>query len=129
MGSDDVQAGNAVADLAQADAQARCRGRAVEPHGVQCAHQDVALLLIQPGLQVVGQIGIGGQRGGWCRYGGGRVRWWRCARRAGNAIKVQLVAIAEGHGAVQQVLQLAHVARQRVAGDGAERRRRQGGRG
>ena len=40
--------------LAQADAQLGRSGRAVEMVGVQCAHQDVPFLLVQPGLQVLG---------------------------------------------------------------------------
>ena len=58
VGRGNVQAGNAVADLAQADAQPRRRDRAVKTGGVQGAHQNIALLLVQPRLQVVWQVGI-----------------------------------------------------------------------
>src|SRR3990167_10412620 len=52
VGCGDVQARNAVADLPQADPQPGRRGGAVEVGGLQGAHQNVALLLVQPGLQV-----------------------------------------------------------------------------
>jgi len=46
----DVQARDAVADLAQADAQPRGGGGPVEPGLLERADQYLALLLVQPGL-------------------------------------------------------------------------------
>src|SRR4051812_24411075 len=48
----DRQPGDAVADLAQRQAQLLRRGGAVEVGFLQCLHQDLALLLVQVGLQV-----------------------------------------------------------------------------
>ncbi len=79
----DVQPGNPVTDLAQADAQAGCGGRAVETRLAQGAHEYFPFLLVEPGLQIVGQghafadagptrgrVRLSGLRDGWCgRYG------------------------------------------------------------
>src|SRR6476661_7906974 len=50
--SGDRQARDAIADLPQAQAQALRGRRAVEAGLLQRAHQDLALLLVQVGLQV-----------------------------------------------------------------------------
>ena len=52
IGGRNAQARNAVAYLAQADAQARGRCRAVKARFAQGAHQNIALLLVEPSLQI-----------------------------------------------------------------------------
>src|SRR6218665_2313125 len=51
----DVQALDAVADLAHADAQPDGGRAPVEARFAQCAHQYLALMLVEPGLQVARQ--------------------------------------------------------------------------
>src|SRR5690606_16700853 len=54
-GRGNVQAGDAIANLSQADTEPRGRGRPVEAGFTQRAYEDVAFLLVEPCLQIVGQ--------------------------------------------------------------------------
>ena len=45
-----------------------------------------------------------------------------------DALDVQAIAVAQGHSAVQQVFEFAHIASERVAGEGRQCRGRQCGR-
>ncbi len=132
VGRADAQARDAVADLPQAQAEPRGGGGAVEAALAQGAHQDLALLLVEVGLQVGGhgrRRRHRADRGGARRRGGGerrasagdrrrraRARAVRCL--LGLEVQMQFVAVVERHRAVQQVLELAHIA---AAADAAAR--------
>ena len=97
-----VQARNAVADLAQAHAQLAGRGCAVVAGVLKHTAQNVAFLCVQVVLQVVGQAELLRLGCVWCV--------WLCVgKRLNWRVQKQIAAVAECDGAVQHVFKFAHV--------------------
>ena len=126
----DAEARHAVAHLAQRQAQARAGRGAVEAMALERAHQDVALDVVE--VLAPGRSASGSSTGAIARRRRARPRIARSAaardlvellRRAvgedrlgqAEVVDVDLLGARQRHRAVQQVLELAHVARERIA--------------
>ena len=109
----DVQPGDPVTDLAQAQAQARGRGGAVEAGLAQRPCTRISRSCRSRWLCSDGMAGAGASAGRRCGVPPGGLS--PAAARASTAVLRQHVhrqvpALAEGHGPVQQVLEFAHIA-------------------
>ena len=134
----DVEAGHPVAHLAQREAQADARRGAIEAMVLEGADEDVALDVVEVLRQVVRQRlldrcharGVAGRLG---RALGGRADLVELLRRAvgehrlgqAEVVDVELLGARERDRAVEQVLELAHVAGERIAREMDERVARQ----
>src|SRR3954447_9420254 len=79
----DAQARNPIANLSQAQAEARGGSGSVEACFLQRPHQDLALLLVQIALQVAW---YGGRRPGMDAGSGRDGRWHRLGKRRGSRL-------------------------------------------